>query len=80
MDELRDFIERMIGYYQASQSSLMLPIRRDGQIIVCAEILRFMDGDHRMSDQLADYVPVGLADLPERLGGVAVTMIGDNRP
>ena len=70
MSDLRDFIERMIGFYDADQARSLNPHRREGQIIACAEILRFMDGDHRMSDQLSDMVPVGLSDLPKRLGGV----------
>lgn len=70
--DLRDFIERMIGYYDADQARSLNPHRREGQIIACAEILRFMDGNTRMSEQLADMVPVGLADLPARLGGTAV--------
>lgn len=70
MSDLRNFIERMVGFYEAD-SYQGREARREAQIIACAEILRFMDGDTRMSEQLADIVPVGLADLPKRLGGVS---------
>ncbi len=63
---LQDFIGRQIGYYQ---SDGYMGERRDAQTIALAEVLRFIDGDKRMSEQLADYVPLTLADLPSRLGG-----------
>ncbi len=66
-EQIRDFIGRQMGYYQASP---ILQKRRDMQIIALVEVLRFMDGDTRMSDQIEDYVPLTLADIPTRLGGV----------
>ena len=67
-EQIRDFIGRQMGYYQASPT---LRKRRDEQTIALAEVLRFMDGDKRMSDQLEDYVPLTLTDIPSRLGGVS---------
>ena len=70
-EQVRDFIGRQIGYYQTLNARMRMEKRRDAQTIALAEVLRFMDGDERMSDQLEDYVPLTLADIPTRLGGVA---------
>ncbi len=67
--DLRDFIGRAIAYYQTSNARMMLAERRDAQTLVLAEVLRFMEGDVWMSDQLAGLVPLTLDDLPHRLGG-----------
>lgn len=67
--DVRDFIGRAIAYYQSSNARTMLAERRDAQILTLAEVLRFMEGDVRMSDQLAGLVPLTLDDLPYRLGG-----------
>ena len=65
--EIRDFIERLIGFYQAD---LMMrgTDRRRSQIIALAEVLRFMDG-HPNSFGVDSFAPIGLADLEPSLGG-----------
>lgn len=69
--EIRDFIGRLLGYYQAdaARHSHSMLHRREAQMITAAEILRYINGDGRTSSELMGFVPLTLDDLPERLGG-----------
>lgn len=68
-DELRELLGRMLGHYQ--HVSGRLPERRDAQTIAIAEVLRYLEGDRTMLEELRDLdrEPLTLADLPPRLGG-----------
>lgn len=76
MSEVEELVGLMAAFYQADgamNATDSRHARRDAQTIVCAEILRLLDGDTRTLSGLRDrgLVPLTLADLPKRLGGTS---------
>ena len=69
-EDLRDFVGRLIAYYQTYAGHDPFRYRREGQIAALADVLRFVDGDnHPLREMLTAYRPATLADIPTDLGG-----------
>ena len=83
MDDLEELLGLMAAHYQAQAKrySVDSPMwsRRNGQMIVVAEVMRHLAGDRLMLHDLHrfGYVPLTLDDLPRRVGGNASD--GDDR-
>lgn len=74
IEQIKELAELSIAWYASDRilaMSLPRKTRRTGQIIAMAEVLRLIDGDERMLDQLRGMglVPLRLDDLPRREGG-----------
>ena len=74
---VREMCGRMLGYYIADvelsrrRGNEPMRRRRHGQAVAVAEVLRFLDGDLTMFNQLEPYVPLTLDEVEVRFGGRA---------